>query len=110
MIEVIIERQPNGIIEGFQMSGHANSGPYGHDLVCAAASAVSFGAVNSIISICECDPHIEQGDDGGYLKVLLPSDLTEGQLDKAQTLLESMIISLETIERDYGQYIHISKT
>ncbi|GAA0456908.1 ribosomal-processing cysteine protease Prp [Alkalibacillus silvisoli] len=109
MVEVIIDRQLDGTIKGFQMSGHANSGPHGHDLVCAAASAVSFGTVNAIISICECEPIIEQSENGGYLKVYLSDDLLEDNLTKAQTLLEGMVVSLKTIEKDYGQYIHITK-
>ncbi|WP_017185555.1 ribosomal-processing cysteine protease Prp [Alkalibacillus haloalkaliphilus] len=109
MIEVIEQRNSNGTIKGFQMSGHANSGPHGQDLVCAAASAVSFGTVNAIISMCECEPYIEQSEDGGFLKVSLPEQLSGERLNKAQTLLEGMFVSLETIERDYGQYINISK-
>ncbi|MDQ0351151.1 uncharacterized protein YsxB (DUF464 family) [Alkalibacillus filiformis] len=109
MIEVIEQRNSDGAIEGFQMSGHANSGPHGQDLVCAAASAVSFGTVNAIISMCKCEPYIEQSEDGGFLKVVLPEQLSGERLSKAQTLLEGMFVSLETIERDYGQYIHISK-
>jgi uncharacterized protein YsxB (DUF464 family) len=30
------------------VKGHANSGAYGHDLVCAAVSAVVTGACNAI--------------------------------------------------------------
>ena len=40
--------------------------------MCAAASAVSFGAVNGIITLTGITPAIQQGEDGGYLKVVLP--------------------------------------
>ncbi|MET3682537.1 uncharacterized protein YsxB (DUF464 family) [Alkalibacillus flavidus] len=108
MIEVTVNRYTDGTIKGFQMSGHANSGPYGHDLVCAAASAVSFGAVNAVISLCDIEPLIDQRDDGGFLDVTLPTDLADDVRQRAQLLLDGMVVSLETIERDYGQYIHIS--
>ncbi|SER74523.1 hypothetical protein SAMN04487944_10986 [Gracilibacillus ureilyticus] len=105
MIEVTIERKPSAI-KSFTITGHAGSGPYGHDLVCAAVSAVSFGAVNSVLQLCEIDISIDQaGDEGGFLQISLPDDNND---EKASLLLEGMVISLQTIERDYGQFISIN--
>lgn len=108
MIEMVVYRDHNQNITGFQMSGHANSGPYGHDLVCAAASAVSFGTINSIISLCQIEPLIDINDDGGYLKMMLPNNMAKDSFEKAQTLLQGMLVSFQTIEKDYHQYITIS--
>lgn len=108
MIHVSMFRS-QGDITGFEISGHAESGPYGHDLVCAAVSAVSFGAVNAVVNLCGFEPDVEQGGVGGYLKITLPGGLNEPIHSKAQTLLEGMQVSLETIEQDYGQYINISQ-
>ncbi|MFD2637572.1 ribosomal-processing cysteine protease Prp [Piscibacillus salipiscarius] len=109
MIELIIFKDSTDTIQGFELSGHADSGPHGHDLVCAAVSAVSFGAANSIIEICQIEPEIEQGAEGGYLKLLLPERMSDEQQDKAQTLLKGMYVTFQTIERDYHQYISISE-
>ena len=54
------------------MSGHADFAEHGKDLVCAGASAVSFGAVNAVIALTGKTPEIQQGTDGGYLKVIFP--------------------------------------
>ncbi|WP_394217913.1 ribosomal-processing cysteine protease Prp [Halobacillus trueperi] len=108
MIHVSMFRS-QGEITGFEISGHAESGPYGHDLVCAAVSAVSFGAVNAVISLCGFEPDVEQGGEGGYLKITLPEDLDDAIHSKAQTLLEGMQVSLETIEQEYDQYMKISQ-
>ena len=35
----------------FTLSGHAESGPYGHDLVCAAVSALTIGTANNLSRI-----------------------------------------------------------
>ncbi|KGP90939.1 hypothetical protein N780_02920 [Pontibacillus chungwhensis BH030062] len=107
MIQVLVTRNEQSHIIDFELSGHAESGPYGHDLVCAAVSAVSFGAVNAVIELCEFEPVIEQEGEGGYLRVELPDSLSPAVFEKAQVLLEGMMISLKTIERDYGQYITI---
>lgn len=108
MILVNVNRNTDGSIAQFKLSGHAESGPYGHDLVCAAVSAVSFGAVNAVIKLCEIEPIINQSPDGGLLQVTLPDGLNHDTFEKAQWLLEGMVVSLQTIERDYDQYITIS--
>ncbi|HLR64575.1 MAG TPA: ribosomal-processing cysteine protease Prp [Pseudogracilibacillus sp.] len=107
MIKVVTKKDKREYV-AFEISGHANSGPYGFDLVCAAVSAISFGAVNSLIAISEIEPIIEQANDGGYLYVELPQSMTKDQMKKSQIIIESMIISLETIEREYNQFIKIN--
>ncbi|SRR5690554_5788272 len=109
MVEIVVYRNDEDRILGFEMSGHAKSGPYGYDLVCAACSAISFGLVNSIISLCKIEPIIEMNDDGGYLKMMLPNNMAEASFDKAQILLEGMLVSFQTIEKDYHQFITISE-
>lgn len=106
MITVTLYKKNNKIM-AFELSGHANSGPYGYDLVCAGVSAVSFGAVNAITQLCDMDLIIEQGNEGGYLHVSLPTSMESGTMEKTQLLLRSMVISLETIEREYSKFIKI---
>lgn len=106
MIHVTVERANNRIIS-FEMSGHANSGPYGFDLVCAGASAVSIGMINAVMELCDAELQIEQGKDGGYLHVRIPESLDSQTSEKVQLLFEGMIISLKSIELEYGQFIQI---
>ena len=107
MIQVTVYRK-NNFMTAFELSGHAESGPYGFDLVCAAVSAVSFGAVNAVLELCDIDLEIEQGTEGGYLYVSLPSSLASDVMGKVQLLFEGMLISLKTIEQEYSQFIHIT--
>ncbi|GGA85873.1 ribosomal-processing cysteine protease Prp [Ornithinibacillus halotolerans] len=106
MIKVTIYRD-NNQIKSFELSGHAESGPYGYDLVCAGVSAVSFGAVNAVLKLTEVDLDIEQGAEGGYLRVTIPASVQPELMETVQLLFEGMIVSLETIERDYNQFITI---
>ncbi|RKQ37907.1 ribosomal-processing cysteine protease Prp [Oceanobacillus halophilus] len=106
MIQVTVTRTENKIT-AVEMSGHAKSGPYGYDLVCAGASAVSIGAVNAVMELCNLDLNIEQGSDGGYLYVSIPEPLNSYIMDKVQLLFEGMLISLKSIELEYGQFIKI---
>ncbi|GGB28283.1 ribosomal-processing cysteine protease Prp [Virgibacillus dakarensis] len=106
MIDVTIFRLGEQIA-AFEISGHAGSGPYGFDLVCAGVSAVSFGAVNAVLELCQINLEIEQGNEGGYLHVALPADLDDRLTAKVQLLFAGMIVSLKTIASEYSQFITI---
>jgi uncharacterized protein YsxB (DUF464 family) len=107
MIRASIKRTKSGIIQSFTISGHAEFASHGNDIVCAGVSAVSFGAVNSIISLTGVNPDIEQGADG-FLRCAFPDTLPADTQEKVQLLLEGMVVSLQTMERDYGKHIKIT--
>jgi uncharacterized protein len=109
MIKVNIKRSKEGKVQAFTLSGHANFAERGQDIVCAGVSAVSFGAINSIMALTKVKPQIKQGGKGGYLRCELPDIEDAITEEKVQLLLEAMIVSLQTIERDYGKYIQITE-
>ncbi|KSU83778.1 ribosomal-processing cysteine protease Prp [Fictibacillus enclensis] len=109
MIKVTIYRDERKSITSFSMSGHADSGPYGQDLVCAGASAVSFGAINAVEVLCSVTPDVETHEDGGYLIFRTPDHLEDHIHEKVQLLLEGMVVSLQTIENDYGRFISLQE-
>lgn len=110
MIQASIKRNDKGNIVSFEVTGHAESGPYGSDIVCAAVSALTIGTTNSLITLTGVTPIIEQNDEveGGYLYVELVKELTEEQLKIAQVLLESLLISLKGIVAEYAKYIQLN--
>lgn len=105
MIKVTVTKEQSDRIHSFEMSGHAQFAEYGKDLVCAAASAVSFGALNAVMTLTNSKPNIKQGSDGGYLKAVFSKDEIENH--DIQLILNTMIVSLQTIEQDYGEHIKI---
>ncbi|RYL93885.1 ribosomal-processing cysteine protease Prp [Sporolactobacillus sp. THM7-4] len=107
MISLTVDRDSDGRISHFKMTGHADSGPYGYDLVCAGVSAVSFGALNAVEVLAGIKMNVRQSDQGGYLECSCPKNTGTGSLEKAQLILEAMLVSMQTIEKSYGQYIKI---
>lgn len=103
MIKVIITQNSQGKVEEFEMSGHADYDVHGKDLVCAGASAVVFGSVNSLFVLTDSEPDVDMADDGGYLRIKLinPDD------EKVQLIMDTMIISLRTIESEYSDFIKL---
>jgi uncharacterized protein YsxB (DUF464 family) len=107
MINVTIVRSSSGEITSFTLSGHAFFAEHGNDIVCAGVSAVSFGAVNAIIALTGVEPVIEQDQRGGFLRCDFPVLNDQKKAEQVQLLLEAMLVSLETIERDYGKHVKI---
>ncbi len=107
MIQIRINRTKSGKIQSFTMDGHAEFADPGEDIVCAGASAVSFGTINAIEELTGYEPEVELGSDG-FLRCTIPDDLSEAVQEKVQLLLEAMVVSLKTIERDYGEHIKIT--
>lgn len=106
MVTVEIERSNRRIVS-FTLSGHADSGPYGHDLVCAGVSAVAIGCENAVEKLCGVGLICEQGQDGGFLRCSVPRNLSDETENNVQLLLEGMVVSVEAIVSEYGQYIQL---
>ncbi|MGL4523481.1 MAG: ribosomal-processing cysteine protease Prp [Bacilli bacterium] len=105
MITVRIDRK-NGHVNGFKISGHAQFAEHGQDIVCAGVSAVSTGSVNAIVKLCGIKPKCKIKD--GFLSCSFPSDLSDEKDARVQLIVESMIVSLRSIEEAYGEYIIIN--
>ena len=102
--------ESNNKIDGFVLSGHAESGPAGHDLVCAASSALAIGTTNNLYRMLSSEPRVNLNEDeGGFLELYLPLKLAEKQAEYAQVLLESLYYSLLDVQEAHGEYISVSK-
>ncbi|WP_017726809.1 ribosomal-processing cysteine protease Prp [Halalkalibacterium ligniniphilum] len=109
MIVVTFKRNEHHHILSFTMSGHADAGPYGYDLVCAGVSAVSIGTVNAIAELCGIELETEMGEEGGFLRCRVPDGLDGATFEKVQLLLEGMKVSLQSIADEYSEHITIEK-
>ncbi|MBM3910010.1 MAG: ribosomal-processing cysteine protease Prp [Firmicutes bacterium] len=97
MIQVTIIRNKK-FYRMMKVTGHANSAPYGEDLVCAAVSAVMTGGINAL--------------DLQAVKVKNTEGLSEIQITNLQNLenqavLQVLMTQLQTIANDYPKYIRI---
>ena len=107
MIRIAINRTKAGSIHSFTLEGHAGFADHGEDIVCAGASAISFGTVNAVMKLTGVKPAIDMGE-SGFLKCTIPENLPEEVQEKVQLLLEGMVVSLQTIEQDYGSHLKIT--
>ncbi|HEY2420811.1 MAG TPA: ribosomal-processing cysteine protease Prp [Neobacillus sp.] len=107
MIRMTIKRTKTGDIQSFTMSGHADFADHGEDIVCAGASAVSIGTVNAIEVLTGVVAEANQGKNG-FLECSFPENPSGEVQGKVQLLLEAMVVSLQEIEKLYGQHIKIT--
>ena len=108
MIKARFTRDARGNLEQFAMTGHADSGEYGQDIVCAAVSAVSIGAVNGIEALAGFEPTVDADEvNGGHLLVTIEQELTGEQKHITQILLENLLLSMQSIAESYGDYVQI---
>ncbi len=83
------------------IKGHANTGDYGKDLVCAGVSAVSIGALNALEDSDKFEIEVEQG----LVYLSAKDSINEHDL----TVIEVMILQLKTIAMAYPNAINIKE-
>jgi len=105
MIKVKIKRKTTGDIESVTISGHAGFADPGQDIVCAAVSGISFGAINAIERLLGVELPAEQGQDG-FLRCTVPQ-LEPDVHEKTQLLLDGMVASLQSVALEYGKFVKV---
>ncbi|MCD2256202.1 ribosomal-processing cysteine protease Prp [Agrilactobacillus fermenti] len=109
MIQANFYRDEQGYISHFRITGHADSGVYGHDIVCAAVSATAIGTVNSLQTLAGLKPKIAADQqNGGLLDVNINLDTNNDKRLISQVLLENLYGTLKSIETNYGDYISLN--
>ncbi len=98
MITVTVTRE-NGTPVGFSVSGHANMGEYGEDLVCAAVSAIVQTAILGITDVCNLSAGVSIEE--GQTTCILSKEATQEELRKAAIVFDTMLAGLRSIQASY---------
>ena len=85
-----------------EISGHANSGKYGHDLVCAGVSCVTFGTLNALDKMTSESVQMNVNH-----KITI--EVTNLLDETCQIILNTLMIQLDTIKEQYSKYIEIKQ-
>ncbi len=108
MIKGTFKRNGSGRIISYEITGHADAGEYGNDIVCAAVSVLAISTVNGIDSLAGVKPIVKSNEDeGGYLYVELPSNSTQEQSNIIQILLENLLLGMQSVQEQYNDYIQL---
>ncbi|MBO8172553.1 MAG: ribosomal-processing cysteine protease Prp [Bacillaceae bacterium] len=108
MIKVQVTRNQNQEIDTITITGHAQFDEPGRDIVCAAVSAISFGLINSVEMLLDEELHVTMNEkEGGFLRISPPDRLNREKREKVLLLLEAMVASIQSVARDYSEYVQI---
>lgn len=101
MIKFKVERNENGKIVRLEVKGHAGYAENGYDIVCAAVSTAVQMTVNGIEQQKLADITYKTND--GFLVCSIPEKREEG----ADLLLNSLMITIYEIAKQYKKYLFI---
>ena len=100
MIKAIFEHE-DGLYRSLDVSGHAEFGEFGKDLVCASVSSIMFGFMNALDELEE-DVQISQEENR-----IIVTDRSNSET--VQNYFELVIMQMKTIEASYGNFIKVER-
>ncbi len=107
MTEIDIFVDQEGNYSGFEVRGHAGYADQGQDIVCAGVSILTQTAILGLQRFLTQSLSVTIED--GYLKCILPAELSLSERNNAQIILETVGLGLEATQASYGKYVRISK-
>ena len=99
MIKVKIGHASNNQVNFLEVKGHANSAPYGEDLVCAEVSAVVTGGFNNLKNHQDYELKLDEG----YALFKANSSLDAHD----EIVIETIVCGLNTIREANPKFIEI---
>ena len=102
MIRVTLYYDTDERLAGYEFSGHAESAPYGEDLVCAAASTLAIVTENSL---AVQGVHYEAEQDEGYVKLMLSPIADDREALIAEAVLKTLEVGASALAETYPNYI-----
>ena len=109
MIEVSLRRDEAGRLVGFRAVGHSKWARRGHDIVCAAVSALTQAAVLGLARHLRLPVSVEAGD--GLLDCRLElsgeNSPDDGLLQQADAVLATMELGLREIANQYPGRVRV---
>lgn len=107
MITVTVHKNEQGHICSFVVKGHSGLRPRGEDIVCAGVSVLVQTAAYSLRELLHLPVDITVRD--GYLSCVLPREMSSEVRQKADLLLDSMLLGLKATKSSHPQYIRIDE-
>lgn len=97
----------DGKFVGVECEGHTGYAEEGEDIVCAALSSVVQTAVLGIIRVVGVNIGFETDDQKGYLKAILPKDISEKDLHDADIILRTAYLGASDLYEQFSDFISL---
>ena len=107
MITVRVGRAEDGSVVSLETEGQAGFAEPGEDIVCAGVTALVVTALIGLKRVAG-HPHEGRARSGKAWCRLLPGGTPESRL-KAQAILETTVLGLKDIAKDYKDYVRVTE-
>ncbi len=97
----------NGKFVGVECDGHCDYACEGEDIVCAALSSVVQTAVLGIMQIIGLNIGYETDAERGYLKAVLPKNMTARQAQDADLILRTAYLGVSDLYETFSDFISL---
>ncbi len=100
-----MDKDGQGHITGYMVSGHADYAEDGYDIICSAISAITQTALLGLERHLKMKPSYDVNQEDGVLKVALnsaPTELTEA-------ILQTMVYGVQSIAKQCPEYVRIQE-
>lgn len=105
MVNIKIYRDTAGEIYRFAAKGHSGFAPHGEDIVCAAVSVLLQTTILGLEALAKVELSVKMAD--GNLECQVLAGKGDGIV--TSTILETMLLGLQAIETDYGDFIKVNE-
>ena len=95
-----------GIPVGFELTGHADQGAYGENIVCAGISAITQTALLGITDVLKLDAGYTL--DEGNVSCVLSRETAGEDIEKAAVVFNTMIAGLMSLCKAYPKSLKFS--
>lgn len=107
MTEVQVRRAADGTVSEITVSGHTGFAQEGEDIVCAGVTALVVTCLIGLKRVAQ-HPHDGKASSGRMYCRLKPGGTPESA-GKAQTILETTVLGLKDLARDYQNFVRVTE-
>ena len=100
MIKALYEASEDRYLS-LDVSGHAEYGEYGKDLICASVSSIMFGLMNALDTL---DENVTIGQEEN--RIIIED---HSSCETVQNYFQLAITQMKTIEASYGDFIRVER-
>ncbi len=110
MTTVTVFKSEDGFISGYRARGHAGSGKYGQDIVCAAISVLTQSVGDGILHVVNAKADVSYDEAKGFYELNVHEKQPKELLDQTQILLqtfENAVIAIAQ-NKQYSAYVRMN--
>ena len=106
MTTVKVGKSDNRIVS-VECDGHTGYGVEGEDIVCAALSSIVQTAVLGLMRVAGINVEYTGRQEEGYLKAVLPKNLSERQTHDADVILSTLLLGVSDLYEGFSDFINL---